>query len=133
MSIFGMRLKKLRDIKGQSQEDVGKALGKSRETISKYEKGEREPGISVIASMANHFGVSSDYMLGLTDQDFLIFEKDSQYKIKNEISEFEPYLKNKNYIKYFRFAKKMADNNIDLEDLEKFIDNLILSKKKKRY
>ena len=33
----------------------------------RYEQGTREPSASVIIALANFFGVSTDYLLGLTD------------------------------------------------------------------
>lgn len=35
--------------------------------ISKYELGKAEPDISMICRIAKYFGVSSDYLLGMSD------------------------------------------------------------------
>mgnify|MGYP000618902744 CR=1 FL=1 len=67
MSIFGIRLKELRDESGLTQADIGKLLGKSAAAISKYEIGDRQPTLEDIASLAKHFGTTSDYMLGVSN------------------------------------------------------------------
>ncbi len=66
MSIFGRRLKDLRDKTGETQDNIGKILGKSGGAVSKYEVGEREPELSDIALLAKHFNTTTDYMLGLS-------------------------------------------------------------------
>ena len=67
MSIFGLRLKELRDETGRTQGDIGKLLGKSAAAISKYEMGDRQPGLSDISNLAKYFNTTSDYMLGLSN------------------------------------------------------------------
>ncbi|QNU67312.1 helix-turn-helix transcriptional regulator [Ruminiclostridium herbifermentans] len=109
MSVFSERVKKLRKAKKQSQIEVGKALGKSRESISKYELGEREPDTNVIALLAKHFNVSSDYMLGITD-DSEIEAVDNSKFFGRKLSAFESYLKNDNFIPYLQLAVIMKDS-----------------------
>ena len=42
-------------------------LKTNQNTISRYESGEREPGINEIIAIADYFDVSVDYLLGVTD------------------------------------------------------------------
>lgn len=42
-------------------------LNTTQNSISRYETGEREPGIAELIRIADFFGVSVDYLLGLTD------------------------------------------------------------------
>ena len=62
-----MRLKLLRKEKKISQLKLALDLNMSQNTISRYETGEREPGISELISIANYFNVSIDYLLEQTD------------------------------------------------------------------
>lgn len=120
MSVFSERVKQLRKDKKQSQIEVGKALGKSRETISKYELGEREPDPNVIALLSKHFNVSADYMLGITDDS----EKKSSNKRKpltSELYAFESYLKNESFMPYLRLAVIMKESNIKPYEFEELI------------
>ena len=64
MSVFGSRLKLLRERRELSQEDLGRALTLHQSTISLYEKGEREPNQGTLQQIAEYFRVSTDYLLG---------------------------------------------------------------------
>ena len=62
-----MRLKKLRRDRGISQLKLAMDINTNQNTISRYETGEREPGISDLIKLADYFGVSLDYLLERTD------------------------------------------------------------------
>lgn len=61
------RIKELREQKGISQLSLGTRVGCSQNTISKIEKGEIEPRADVLLEMAKYFGVSVDYLLGVSN------------------------------------------------------------------
>ena len=62
-----MRLKELRKLKGISQLKLAIELNTNQNTISRYETGEREPGICELIKIADFFNVSVDYLLERTD------------------------------------------------------------------
>lgn len=62
-----MRLKELRKSKGISQLKLALDLNTNQNTISRYETGEREPGINELIKIAEYFNVSIDYLLERTD------------------------------------------------------------------
>lgn len=62
-----MRLKELRKKKGISQLRLATELNTTQNTISRYETGEREPGIDELIKIADYFNVSVDYLIGRTD------------------------------------------------------------------
>lgn len=64
---FDMRLKELRKKKNISQLKLALDLNTSQNTISRYETGEREPGIAELILIADYFNVSLDYLLERTD------------------------------------------------------------------
>jgi len=64
---FKERLQLLRALNGVSQEKFAKAIGVSRMSISHYETGSRKPDIEVLLKTAEFFGVSADYLLGISD------------------------------------------------------------------
>ena len=47
-------------------------LNMTQNTISRYETGEREPGISELILIADYFHVSVDYLIGHTDNPTLL-------------------------------------------------------------
>lgn len=63
-----MRLKELRKAKGMSQLKLAMDLNMNQNTISRYENGEREPGINELIRIADYFNVSVDYLVGRTDK-----------------------------------------------------------------
>ena len=66
--ILGKRLRELRNEKGLTQKEVANILRIHNVTYLHYEKDEREPPLRILAEMAKFFGVSTDYLLGLTDE-----------------------------------------------------------------
>ena len=62
-----MRLKQIRKEKGISQLKLAIELNTNQNTISRYETGEREPGINELIRIADYFNVSIDYLLERTD------------------------------------------------------------------
>lgn len=62
-----MRLKELRKKKGISQLRLATDLNTTQNTISRYETGEREPGIDELIKIADYFNVSVDYLIGRTE------------------------------------------------------------------
>lgn len=62
-----MRLKELRKAKGISQLKLALDLNTNQNTISRYENGQREPGIHEFIQLADYFNVSVDYLLERTE------------------------------------------------------------------
>ena len=62
-----MRLMELRKARGISQLKLAMDLSTNQNTISRYETGEREPGIVELIALADYFDVSVDYLLERTD------------------------------------------------------------------
>ena len=62
-----MRLKEIRKLKGISQLKLAIDLNTSQNTISRYETGEREPGINELIKIADYFDISVDYLLERTN------------------------------------------------------------------
>lgn len=60
-------LKKERIKKGMTQEDVADLFNINRTTYGKWEKGLHTPDADTIIKLANFFDVSTDYILGKTN------------------------------------------------------------------
>lgn len=61
------RIKELREKNEVSQSNVAKAVGITRQAVSLYEKGEREPKLETWQKLADFFGVSVQYLQGISD------------------------------------------------------------------
>ena len=59
-----MKLRELREQKGVTQKEVAEAIGCTATVYSRYERGEREPDISTLCSLADYFEVSTDVLIG---------------------------------------------------------------------
>lgn len=64
---FPERLRRLRERQRRKQYVVSELCGLNRSTIRRYERGERDPGLKELISIADYFEVSLDYLVGLTD------------------------------------------------------------------
>ena len=65
MKFFAQRLKKLRTDSQISQETLAKALGVSYQAVSKWEGAQNYPDVALLPAIADFFGVSVDYLLGV--------------------------------------------------------------------
>lgn len=59
------RLVEIRENHGYSRKRLSEELGVPYGTITKYETGEREPGHGYIVKLAQMFGLTTDYILGI--------------------------------------------------------------------
>lgn len=66
---FGERLKKYRLQNGLTQEVLAERIGVKKSTIAGYERGNREPDVAKIKSLAQALGTTADELLGISLQD----------------------------------------------------------------
>ena len=69
---YRIRIKNLREDKDLTQKDVAKVINKSQQGYSHIEEGRAELKIDDLIKLCKFYGVSADYMIGMTD--------DKQYK-----------------------------------------------------
>ena len=65
--LFNQRLALLRKQKGISQKQLGEVIGLSNKAICTLENGTRETTFENLVLLAEFFHVSTDYLLGVTD------------------------------------------------------------------
>lgn len=61
---YGERLKKLRESKKLSQQQLAEKLNINRSTYARYELGQTQPDFETLEKLADFFEVSTDYLLG---------------------------------------------------------------------
>ena len=64
-----MRLKDVREDRDMKQKTVAEYLHIKQNTYSQYENGQRQIPIVFLIQLAKFYGVSTDYLLGLTEQE----------------------------------------------------------------
>lgn len=72
-------IKGLREDRDLTQNELGKIFSVNQITISQYERGTRALPIEILILYAKYFKVSTDYILGLTDN------PEPKKPIKNQI------------------------------------------------
>lgn len=107
---LGPRMAELRKKRNMTQAQLAVELKKSTSTIAMWETGHRDPDSDMIARIASLFNVSTDYLLGRSEN--LDGIKNSNVNINHSLSE--------NYHKIERFARKVSDQ--DLEKALKILD-----------
>ncbi len=73
------RLVAVREKNGYTRKRLAEELGRPYRTITNYEMGEREPGHGYIVEIAKKFNVSTDYLLGKSDDENPTNKKDPPY------------------------------------------------------
>ncbi|HBK85308.1 MAG TPA: hypothetical protein DDZ53_04670, partial [Firmicutes bacterium] len=71
---LGSRIAKLRKAKGITQERLAKLIPIDQSMISYYEKNKKKPSADVLKKIADIFDVSTDYILGRTNDSRTIEE-----------------------------------------------------------
>lgn len=69
MEILAERLLKLRKDRKLSRKDVAQATKMAERTYQRYENAEREPDATALLALADYFGVTTDYLLGRTNEE----------------------------------------------------------------
>ena len=67
MPKFSDRFKQLRTERRLSQQNLADQLGFSKSSVNMYERGEREPGLESMETIADYFNVDLDYLMGRSD------------------------------------------------------------------
>ncbi len=65
---MNLRIRDLREDRDLKQKQIAEVLLCDQSLYSKYERGERELPLRYAIALANYYGVSLDYLVGLTDE-----------------------------------------------------------------
>lgn len=138
MSVFGDRLKTLRQKTGITQKELASKLNVSPAAYSLWEKGEREPKFEIIENLCTFFGVTTDFLMGRTDDNpdresnFERYLSSIGYTIYRDDPEHKPFL----ITPHGFFALEYGDLRHFIEVSEAYmtytIDNVLKSREKIR-
>lgn len=131
-TLLGSRLKKLRG--KRNQEDIAKAVGLTRASYSHYENDRVEPDINTLQNLSKFFNVTTDYLLGLTNNpgsngpvivagkeielsidELKIFEELKKHPILFHDLATDPEKKVKELIKLYKMKQMLLDEDDDEE------------------
>ena len=65
------KIKKLRLSYNMSQVELARILGVTKQSVSNWENDNIQPSIEMLKKIAQTFGVSADYLLGLDDSEYI--------------------------------------------------------------
>lgn len=65
---YKIRMRNLREDSDMTQQEIADILGTSQTMYARYERGANELPIRHLIRLANYYDVSTDYMLGLTEE-----------------------------------------------------------------
>lgn len=78
--IFAKRLKELRKENGLLQKDLASVFNVRNTTISAWEVGDNEPDLTTLVNIAKYFGVTTDYLLGIENEDGTKEQEEIEYQ-----------------------------------------------------
>lgn len=67
METFCKRIKELREGEGLTQKALAEKLNTTNSTVCDWEKGRTQPDLEMLAKLARLFEVSTDYLVGISD------------------------------------------------------------------
>ncbi|GIN71284.1 hypothetical protein J14TS2_17590 [Bacillus sp. J14TS2] len=131
--MLNVRLSSLRKNKNKTQQEMADYLGITRPAYTAYERGNRQPDYETLQKIADFFDVSTDYLLGRTDnsktitvagqdislspEELKLFEELKKHPILFHDLASDPEEKVKELIKLFKMKKMFMD-----EDEEEYGD-----------
>lgn len=83
MAFCGNRLRTVRMTKGISQKELGEQVGHGRSAVCSWEKGKNRPSDVTLVKLCLLLGVSSDYLLEITNDQHPNINKELPDEIKN--------------------------------------------------
>ncbi|MGG1555808.1 MULTISPECIES: helix-turn-helix domain-containing protein [Paenibacillus] len=113
MTKYGDRISQLREKHFMTQEELAAKLGISRASLSHYENSRREPHYDTINKIASFFKVSTDYLLGRTDN--------AEQTLDNNVRDFVDYLELSDESILEKFALTVDGNKLTIEEAKRFI------------
>ncbi len=121
MIYIGENIKRLRRERELTQETLADFLGVTFQSVSKWERGESYPDITLLPSIASFFDVSYDELLGF-DETF------KEKKIQEYIDEYNDMrLKNSPYV-YEQISKAVKEFPGDFRLIVRYLEMLIMTK-----
>lgn len=110
-SKFASNLRELISQKGTTITALSKSLGISRQAVSQYADGTGQPNVDKLVMIADYFGVSADYLVGLSD-----------IPARNETIQG---IHNKTGLRQEAIVKLMIDKDTDTQETADFISYLV--------
>ena len=97
-TMIGERLQDIRKDHKDTQQDLADKLHASLYAVRCWEQGKSDPSHDTLVAICKLYGVSSDYLLGLTDEDPIYSQRRQRNRLSSEnlafLKRFEAFLLN---------------------------------------
>ena len=107
------RLRELRQASGILQKELAEYLNTTQATLSNWESGKHEPDTDSLLRIAKYFEVPTDYLLGMSDNRFLIIrtkkEPTPRERLANELLTMLEGVPNEKLSKVMNAFQSMID------------------------
>lgn len=118
---IGDNIRRLRRERGLTQETLAEFLGVTFQSVSKWERGESCPDISMLPAIATFFGVTTDELLDVNGEE-------RKAKVKAYIDEYNDLrMKNSPYV-FEQISKAVKEFPGDYDLLVRYLEMLIYEK-----
>ena len=87
--IFGQRIKKLRNDKGLSMQELADKLGVTKSSINMWENSSSIPKNNILISLSKMFNVSIDYLLGNEEMQEKVPENKQLHYIQRNLEKLD--------------------------------------------
>jgi transcriptional regulator with XRE-family HTH domain len=114
MTVLGRNIKKYRELKGLTQDQVAKMVGKSKNVVSNWEQGRNKPDADTIEILMGIFDVDANTLLGW----------DSPKQIVNDAQELVDLFMSDPEVKEIALSATKLSKE-DLKLAKSFIDRLV--------
>lgn len=105
---------------GLTQNALAEQLGVSQQTISKYENGSREPDLENLIRMAKIFHVTTDYLLGISEESSTYTLHEGEYgTLNSEITKRLEQLMSEKGVDIFMLSEVC---NLTPEEMRSFVE-----------
>ena len=122
MSKFHLRLRELRHSRELSQQELANHLQISKSSVNMYERGEREPGLDTLETIADFFNVDIDYLTGKTSEIKLLTSiPNTNYELSLESDEKRLLDMYRNFNDEGK--EKLLDTALDMSELNRYKKN----------
>lgn len=128
---LGNNLKKAREKKGLTQDELGKLINVSDATINRYENEKRRPDPETLKQLAVHLEVSTDVLLGkempLLNALKSFGDKTIADWFKSLPSDIQDFLKSNDSVAWIKMAKNLKESGYSIELIIEWISALSIT------
>lgn len=125
---FGTYISKLRKSADMTQSELADKINLTRQAISKYERGDSFPDISILLLIAEEFGVSVESLIyggepTKSEAEMLLYQSTGRYTSIDELMNIAPFLKPSVLDKFTERMKKQGIDISHLAELSEYMNS----------